>query len=55
MSLLREALWSVIQPIASDIAFDYAAYAEANFRLYRERVGGSTRARMADGELADEP
>lgn len=36
MSLLREALWSVIQTVASDINFDYATYARDNFRAYRE-------------------
>ena len=35
-SLLREALWSAIQTVASNIDFDYARYAEANFRAYRE-------------------
>ena len=35
MSLLREALWSVIQTVASDIAFDYEGYAETNFQAYR--------------------
>lgn len=36
MSLLREALWSVIQTVASDIEFDYQAYANDNFAAYRE-------------------
>lgn len=36
MSLLREALWSAIQAVAPEIAFDYAAYAEAKFRACRE-------------------
>lgn len=36
MSLLREALWSLIQTVASDIAFDYHRYAEDNFQAYRE-------------------
>ena len=35
MSLLREALWSVIQTVASDIAFDYESYAADNFQIYR--------------------
>jgi thiamine kinase-like enzyme len=39
MSLLREALWSVIQTVASDIAFDYERYADDNFRAYREARG----------------
>jgi len=43
MSLLREALWSVIQTVASDIDFDYEAYADDNFRAYRK-----ARARLAD-------
>jgi thiamine kinase-like enzyme len=36
MSLLREALWSLIQTVASDIAFDYHRYAVENFLAYRE-------------------
>jgi thiamine kinase-like enzyme len=32
---LREALWSVIQTIASDIDFDYFRYADDNFAAYR--------------------
>jgi thiamine kinase-like enzyme len=36
MSLLREALWSTIQTVAPEIAFDYAGYAADNFRAYRE-------------------
>jgi len=36
MSLLREALWSIIQTIASDIDFDYFRYADDNFAAYRE-------------------
>lgn len=39
MSLLREALWSVIQTVASDLAFDYREYAETNFRAHREASG----------------
>jgi len=35
ISLLREALWSVIQTVAPEIAFNYTAYADANFRAYR--------------------
>jgi thiamine kinase-like enzyme len=35
MSLLREALWAVIQTVASDIEFDYGRYAEDNFHAYR--------------------
>jgi len=35
-SSLREALWSIIQTVASDISFDYHAYAEANLQTYRE-------------------
>ncbi|MFO0952449.1 MAG: phosphotransferase [Isosphaeraceae bacterium] len=35
MSLLREALWSVIQTVASDLPFDYVKYAEDNFGFYR--------------------
>ena len=35
MSLLRESLWSVIQTVASDIAFDYVKYANDNLAAYR--------------------
>jgi thiamine kinase-like enzyme len=35
VSLLREALWAVIQSVASDIAFDYGRYARENFEAYR--------------------
>jgi thiamine kinase-like enzyme len=40
MSSLREALWSLIQTVASDLSFDYEAYAAENFRLYREARAG---------------
>jgi thiamine kinase-like enzyme len=36
VSLLREALWAVIQTVASDVDFDYVKYADDNFRAYRE-------------------
>lgn len=36
MSLLREALWAYIQTVASDIAFDYEAYAATNLEEYRK-------------------
>ncbi len=36
MSSLREALWAVIQTVASDIEFDYHQYAAENFSAYRE-------------------
>lgn len=42
-SYLREALWSVIQTVASDLDFDYETYASENLRAYREargRLGG---------------
>ncbi len=35
VSLLREALWAVIQSVSSDIAFDYSRYARENFAAYR--------------------
>ncbi len=35
VSLLREALWSVIQTVASDIEFDYEGYASKNFNAYQ--------------------
>jgi len=34
VSLLREALWAVIQTVASELDFDYTQYAEANFAAY---------------------
>jgi thiamine kinase-like enzyme len=36
VSLLREALWAVIQTVASDIDFDYAQYAAANLTAYQQ-------------------
>ena len=35
-SSLRDALWAIIQTVASDIDFDYHRYAEDNLRMYRE-------------------
>jgi thiamine kinase-like enzyme len=35
-SLLREALWSTIQSVISEIDFDYRRYADANFEAYRQ-------------------
>jgi thiamine kinase-like enzyme len=35
-SLLREALWSMIQTVASDIDFDYRRYAADNLEAYRQ-------------------
>lgn len=35
-SLLREALWSEVQTVASDIDFDYRRYADENHEAYRE-------------------
>jgi thiamine kinase-like enzyme len=55
MSLLREALWSVIQTVASDLAFDYAAYADTNFRAYRAaRRGVDREGGAADGGMTDD-
>ncbi len=34
-SLLREALWSVVQTVASDLDFDYRGYADVHFEKYR--------------------
>jgi thiamine kinase-like enzyme len=34
-SLLREALWSTLQSVVSEIDFDYRRYADANFEAYR--------------------
>ena len=39
VSLLREALWAMIQTVASDIDFDYVSYAEENFAAYKEARG----------------
>ncbi len=36
VSLLREALWSTIQTVTSDIAFDYRRYAIDNLQAYRD-------------------
>ena len=33
--MIREALWAVIQSLASDIDFDYGRYARENFDAYR--------------------
>jgi len=35
ISLLREALWSVIQTVKSDLDFDYVKYANENFAAYQ--------------------
>jgi thiamine kinase-like enzyme len=35
-SLLREALWAVIQTMSSSLAFDYHEYAARNFEAYRD-------------------
>jgi thiamine kinase-like enzyme len=40
MSLLREALWAVIQTVASDLPFDYFKYADDNFAAYRAARAG---------------
>lgn len=34
-SLLREALWSVVQTVASDLDFDYREYARVHFEKFR--------------------
>jgi thiamine kinase-like enzyme len=47
ISALREALWSTIQTVASDIEFDYLAYAADNLRAYR-----AARARLDPGVAA---
>jgi thiamine kinase-like enzyme len=39
VSFLRDALWAVIQTVASDIDFDYRRYAAENFQAYREARG----------------
>ncbi len=39
-SLLREALWSVVQTKASDLDFDYREYADRNFGRFREAMRG---------------
>jgi thiamine kinase-like enzyme len=40
VSLLREALWSVIQSVVSVIDFDYGRYARENFAAYRTARAG---------------
>lgn len=47
VSSLREALWSAIQSVASDLDFDYCRYARENFSAYRE-----ARARLGRGPAA---
>ena len=37
-SLLREALWSVVQTVASELDFDYRVYAELNFERFRAEI-----------------
>ncbi len=37
LSSLREALWAVIQTVASDLDFDYHAYANLHFDAYQAR------------------
>ena len=36
VSLLREALWSMIQTVTSELDFDYVEYARTNFEAYKE-------------------
>ncbi len=36
VSSLREALWALVQSVASDLDFDYGGYARENFVAYRE-------------------
>lgn len=48
MSFLREALWSVIQTVSSEIAFDYVQYADTNFAAYR-RARSQVLVAAADG------
>jgi len=33
---LREALWSMIQTVTSELDFDYVEYARTNFEAYKE-------------------
>jgi thiamine kinase-like enzyme len=39
VSLLREAIWSMIQSVISDIDFDYRTYAADNLKAFREARG----------------
>lgn len=39
VSLLREALWAVIQSVKSDLDFDYVQYANENFAAYQTARG----------------
>ena len=46
-SLLREALWSVVQTVASDLDFDFGEYARVHFAKFRQAfaaLGGDERA-----------
>ena len=40
VSLLREALWSMIQTVTSELDFDYVEYARTNFEAYKEARAG---------------
>jgi thiamine kinase-like enzyme len=42
ISLLRESLWATIQTVASDIDFDYHAYAAENLDAFRHAAGQLT-------------
>jgi thiamine kinase-like enzyme len=40
-SLLRDALWGVVQTVASDLEFDYREYARIHFEKFRESRPGT--------------
>lgn len=48
-SLLREALWSVVQTVASDLDFDYRGYADLNFERFREAPSATEHAHGSRG------
>jgi thiamine kinase-like enzyme len=39
-SLLRDALWGVVQTVASDLEVDYSDYARVYFEKYRDAMAG---------------
>ena len=51
-SLLREALWSVVQTKASNLDFNYCDYAVCNFALFREAMRDLTISRDGGEDLS---
>jgi thiamine kinase-like enzyme len=58
VSFLRESLWSLIQGVASEIAFDYRHYAAENLRSFRDarrRLESTLSAGPASADFRDLP